>query len=240
MYICRSQINQWMTEVPPLGVEREIQVDGDIFSEGPSQGVPLGSSSSTADFSPAVEAMTIHIELTGAVGLSYDKISLTFLPLATIIEVKRAIVRSTEGKFFPSSLFFRSSRRNNLDTLLGLRVKDMDHFIAANQTTQSCDASLTVRSSFILSWVECFGYLLLGCSVLSVSFMICILTLLLMPLAGLHFCVGLDFVTPSLEPFLSKYHYHHHHHHHHYQCQNGIWRRRKICSLNCEEDRRCR
>ncbi len=41
-------------------------------------------------------------------------------------------------------------------------------------------------------------YLLLGCSVISVSFIICMLTLLLMPLAGLHFCVGLDFVTPSL------------------------------------------
>jgi hypothetical protein len=30
------------------------------------------------------------------------------------------------------------------------------------------------------------------------SFIICMLTLLLIPLAGLHFCVGLDFVTPSL------------------------------------------
>jgi hypothetical protein len=32
---------------------------------------------------------------------------------------------------------------------------------------------------------------------ISVSFIICMLTLLLMPLAGLHFCVGLDFVIPS-------------------------------------------
>jgi hypothetical protein len=32
---------------------------------------------------------------------------------------------------------------------------------------------------------------------LSLSFIICMLTLLLMTLAGLHFC-GLDFVTPSL------------------------------------------
>jgi hypothetical protein len=31
---------------------------------------------------------------------------------------------------------------------------------------------------------------------ISASFIICMLTLLLMPLAGLHFCVGLDFVTP--------------------------------------------
>jgi hypothetical protein len=31
-----------------------------------------------------------------------------------------------------------------------------------------------------------------------VSFIICMLTLLLMPLDDLHFCVGLDFVTPSL------------------------------------------
>jgi hypothetical protein len=42
------------------------------------------------------------------------------------------------------------------------------------------------------------GYLLLGCSVISVSFIICMLTCRLMPLAGLHFCVGVDFVTPSL------------------------------------------
>jgi hypothetical protein len=35
-------------------------------------------------------------------------------------------------------------------------------------------------------------YLLLGCSVISVSFIICMLTASLMPLAGLHFCVGLD------------------------------------------------
>jgi uncharacterized membrane protein len=44
----------------------------------------------------------------------------------------------------------------------------------------------------------CFGYLLLGCYVISVSYIICVLTLLLMPLAGLHFYVRLDFVTPSL------------------------------------------
>jgi hypothetical protein len=41
-----------------------------------------------------------------------------------------------------------------------------------------------------------------------------------MPLAGLYFCVRLDFVTPSLLYFLlflvySKFHHHHHHHHHH-------------------------
>jgi hypothetical protein len=40
------------------------------------------------------------------------------------------------------------------------------------------------------------GYLLFVCSVISVSFIICMLTLLLMPLAGLHSCVGLDFLTP--------------------------------------------
>jgi hypothetical protein len=49
----------------------------------------------------------------------------------------------------------------------------------------------------IFSWVEFFGYLLLGCSVMSVSFIIC-MTLLFIPLAGLQFCVGLDFVTPWL------------------------------------------
>jgi hypothetical protein len=36
---------------------------------------------------------------------------------------------------------------------------------------------------------------------ISVSFVICMLILLLMSLAGLHFCVGLDFVTPSLKSF---------------------------------------
>jgi hypothetical protein len=50
-------------------------------------------------------------------------------------------------------------------------------------------------SFFIFLWVECFGYLLLGCSVISVSVIICMLTLLLMPLAGLHFCVGLDLIV---------------------------------------------
>jgi hypothetical protein len=40
------------------------------------------------------------------------------------------------------------------------------------------------------------GYLLLGCSVISVSFIIDMLTLLFMPLGGLHFYVGLDFMTP--------------------------------------------
>jgi hypothetical protein len=38
------------------------------------------------------------------------------------------------------------------------------------------------------------------------------LTLILMPLAGLHVCVGLNFVTPSFSSFLSKHHHHHHHH----------------------------
>jgi hypothetical protein len=33
------------------------------------------------------------------------------------------------------------------------------------------------------------------------SFIICMLTLLLMPLAGLHICVGLDFVTPLVVIF---------------------------------------
>jgi hypothetical protein len=53
-----------------------------------------------------------------------------------------------------------------------------------------------LSTNVILSGVECFGYWLLGCSIISVYFIIYMLTLLLMPLAGLHFCVGLDFVTP--------------------------------------------
>jgi hypothetical protein len=40
-----------------------------------------------------------------------------------------------------------------------------------------------------------------GCSVKSVSLIICMLTLSLMPLADLHFCVGLDFVTPLVVIF---------------------------------------
>jgi hypothetical protein len=45
---------------------------------------------------------------------------------------------------------------------------------------------------------EIFWLIIVACSVTSVSFIICMLTLLLMHLAGLHFCVGLDFVTPLL------------------------------------------
>jgi hypothetical protein len=52
--------------------------------------------------------------------------------------------------------------------------------------------------SLFFSWVECFGYLLLDYPVISVSYIIFMLSLLLMPLASLHFCVGLDFVTPTL------------------------------------------
>jgi hypothetical protein len=49
---------------------------------------------------------------------------------------------------------------------------------------------------------------IVGCSVISVSYIIYMLTLLIMHLAGLHFCVGLDFVTPFLYFFLSKHHHH--------------------------------
>jgi hypothetical protein len=41
------------------------------------------------------------------------------------------------------------------------------------------------------------GFLKLGCSVISVSFIICLLTVSLIPLAGYYFCVGINFVTPS-------------------------------------------
>jgi protein FAM50 len=59
-----------------------------------------------------------------------------------------------------------------------------------------------IRLDFLyISWVDCFGYLSLGCSVISVSFIICMLTLLLMPSAALHFCIGLDFVTPLVAIF---------------------------------------
>jgi hypothetical protein len=60
------------------------------------------------------------------------------------------------------------------------------------------------RSIPLCSWVDCFGYLFLGCSVISVSFIICIMTL-----TGLHFCVGLDFVTLLVVIQLSKHHHHH-------------------------------
>jgi hypothetical protein len=59
-------------------------------------------------------------------------------------------------------------------------------------------SSIVIVGCFFLfyGWIDlviyCWGFLI------SVSFAICMLTLLLMPLAGLLFCVGLDFVTPSL------------------------------------------
>jgi hypothetical protein len=46
-------------------------------------------------------------------------------------------------------------------------------------------------SFFVFSWVACFSSLLLGYSVISVSLIICMLTLLLVPLAGLHFLCGI-------------------------------------------------
>jgi hypothetical protein len=65
----------------------------------------------------------------------------------------------------------------------------------------------TIYLSYIFFVVFFSIYLLVGSSVISVFFIICMLTLLLM-LAGLHFCVGLIFMTPSLYSFLSKHHHH--------------------------------
>jgi hypothetical protein len=42
----------------------------------------------------------------------------------------------------------------------------------------------------IYIYIYIYIYLYIGCSVISVSFIICMLTLLPMPLAGLHICVG--------------------------------------------------
>jgi hypothetical protein len=59
---------------------------------------------------------------------------------------------------------------------------------SAPDGTKKGDALITyTRSLFIFTLVERFGYLLLGCSAISVSFIIFMLILLLMPLAGLHF-----------------------------------------------------
>jgi hypothetical protein len=46
-------------------------------------------------------------------------------------------------------------------------------------------------------WMECMFWLFIV-GLLSVYFIVCMLTLLLMPLVGLDFCIGLDLVTPSL------------------------------------------
>jgi hypothetical protein len=70
--------------------------------------------------------------------------------------------------------------------------------LAAKPEKEARFLAMIVNKLGIFSWVEYFGYLLLGCSVITISFNICMLTLLLMPLTGLHFCVGLDFVTSSL------------------------------------------
>jgi hypothetical protein len=57
----------------------------------------------------------------------------------------------------------------------------------------------SIISPTLLDVTGMFWLFIVGlcCSVISVSFIICMLTLLLMALAGLHFRVGLDFVKPS-------------------------------------------
>jgi hypothetical protein len=52
-------------------------------------------------------------------------------------------------------------------------------------------------------------YLFIFCLFCYICIFYYLLTLLLMPLAGLHFCVGLALVTPLLKSFLSKHHHHH-------------------------------
>jgi hypothetical protein len=54
--------------------------------------------------------------------------------------------------------------------------------------------SLHHKSIFLVAGINTY----LSVHAISVSFIICMLTLLLKPLGGLHFYVGLDFVTPSL------------------------------------------
>jgi hypothetical protein len=76
---------------------------------------------------------------------------------------------------------------NNADQFL------REELIASGKTLMSMEKEIVT-----CPFIQIPGYLLLGYSVISVSFIICMLTLTHMPLAGLHFCVGLDFVTPSL------------------------------------------
>jgi hypothetical protein len=80
-----------------------------------------------------------------------------------------------------------------------INIKKIEQFHARHHA-KALTSSIykQVWSFFIFSYVDCFGYLLLGCSVISVSFIICMLTLLLVPLAGLNLFVGLDFATFSL------------------------------------------
>jgi hypothetical protein len=88
------------------------------------------------------------------------------------------------------------SRKDNTATTTTNKKKIVPIFNSNNDVEKSL---LLVDPGWSLVIFSCcFGYLLLGCSVVSVSFIICMLTLLLMPLAGLHFCVELDFVTPLL------------------------------------------
>jgi hypothetical protein len=56
----------------------------------------------------------------------------------------------------------------------------------------------TQQRPLLKRYVECFGVFIVGLFYYICIFLVCVLTLLLMPLTGLHFFVGLDFVTPSL------------------------------------------
>jgi hypothetical protein len=82
------------------------------------------------------------------------------------------------------------TKRMELNDTFALEVQNVSKRIE--------DVATNKQINRLLKDMDCFGYLLLGCSVISASFIICMLTLLTMPLAGLHICVGLDFVTPSL------------------------------------------
>jgi hypothetical protein len=102
----------------------------------------------------------------------------------------------------------------SLEITDGLIGFDVDAFVALKDFTCLRRIKLLYDDNIVKALPRLLeesysGYLSLDCSVISISFNIGILTLLLMPLASLHFCVGLDFVTPSLQSFSSKQHHHH-------------------------------
>jgi hypothetical protein len=77
---------------------------------------------------------------------------------------------------------------------ISINFNDLTKFLSDNEVSDRSHAIQAAVTNECAS-PTIIGYLLLGCSIIFVSFIICMLTLLLMPLARLHLCVGSEFVT---------------------------------------------
>jgi hypothetical protein len=87
------------------------------------------------------------------------------------------------------------------------RFRDPSGVRGGGERTGSDDRWYVYWWFFIFSWVECFGYLLMGCSVISVSFLFVCWPFLCLLATSYFTCLVMRFRDTLLVIFLSKHHH---------------------------------